>query len=135
MAGPYSGTAGSVVLISGGTTRLGNITEWNLTMERTTVETTSFGLDATTIIPAIKTNSGSFTGNWDNADTGQTGFYDAYESGSYLRLRLHFGAGGSINYWDIGSALITGVNATTSVTGKAEISYDFEVNGTVGLVD
>jgi len=30
MAGPYSGTAGSVVLVSGGTTLVGWVTEWSL---------------------------------------------------------------------------------------------------------
>lgn len=134
MAAPYSGTAGSVVLISGGTTRLGNITEWSLDQQRTTVETTAFGDDNRRVIPAIKSATGSFSGSFDNDDTGQTAFINAYGSGTYLQLRLHFGGEGSTNYWDIGSALITSINNSISITGKGEISYDFECNGGATLV-
>lgn len=128
MAGPYSGTAGSVVINLGtaGTPLVGWITEWSLDKTRSTVETTSFGQDNATVIGGIKSASGSFSGSFDNNDTGQTALLTAFENGEYVGLRLYVSNTG---YFNIGSALITNYSPTTTADGKADISYDFEANG------
>ena len=131
MAGPYSGTAGSVVLVSGGTTLVGWITEWSLDKSLTTVETTAFGNNNRLVVPSIKSATGSFTGSFDDSDTAQTAIISAFENGTYVGLRLYVG---TAKYFNIGSALITGYNPTMSVDGKTDIEYNFESNGSSALV-
>lgn len=131
MPGPYSGTAGSVVVISGGTTLIGWITEWDLSKSMNQVETTSFGNNNELIIPSIKGASGSFSGSFDDADTGQAALVTAYEAGTYIGLRLYMG---TAKYWNVGSALITDLGPSMSVDGKADISYDFRAHGASALV-
>lgn len=131
MAGPYSGTAGSVVLISGGTTLVGWITEWSLDKSLETVDTTSFGNNNRTRIPSIKDASGNFSGSFDDSDSAQSAIISAFEAGTFVGLRLYVG---TAKYFNIGSAVITGYNPTMSVDGKADISYDFESNGSSALV-
>lgn len=131
MAGPYSGTAGSVVLVSGGTTLVGWITEWSLDKSLETVDTTSFGNNNRTRIPSIKDATGSFSGSFADDDTAQASIITAFENGTFVGLRLYVG---TAKYFNIGSAVITGYNPTMSVDGKADISYDFESNGSSALV-
>lgn len=131
MAGPYSGTAGSVVLVSGGTTLVGWITEWNLDKELTVVETTSFGNNNATNIPSIKSASGSFSGSFDDADTAQAAIITAFENGTFVGLRLYVG---TAKYFNLGSAIITGYGPSMSVDGKADIAYDFTASGSSALV-
>lgn len=133
MAGPYSGTAGSVVLNQGtaGTARVGWITEWSLDKTRTTVQTTSFGQDNSTVIGGIKSATGSFSGSFADDDSGQDALLDAFENGTYVRLQLYVGTAGHFN---IGSALIVNYAPTTNAEGKADISYDFEANGSSAFV-
>lgn len=131
MPGPYSGTAGSVVLVSGGTTLVGWITEWSLDKSLETVDTTSFGNNNRTRIPSIKEASGSFNGSFDDSDTAQAAIITAFENGTYVGLRLYVG---TAKYFNIGSAVITGYNPTMAVDGKADIEYNFESNGSSALV-
>jgi len=131
MAGPYSGTAGSVVLVSGGTTLVGWVTEWSLDKSLETVDTTSFGNNNRTRIPSIKDATGSFTGSFDDADTAQSALITAFENGTFVGLRLYVG---TAKYFNIGSAVITGYNPTMAVDGKADIEYAFESNGSSALV-
>lgn len=131
MAGPYSGTAGSVVLVSGGTTLVGWVTEWSLDKSLETVDTTSFGNNNRTRIPSIKDATGSFTGSFDDSDTAQSALITAFENGTFVGLRLYVG---TAKYFNIGSAVITGYNPTMAVDGKADIEYTFESNGSSALV-
>lgn len=131
MAGPYSGTAGSVVLVSGGTTLVGWITEWSLDKSLETVDTTSFGNNNRTRIPSIKDATGSFTGSFDDVDTAQAALITAFENGTFVGLRLYVG---TAKYFNIGSAVVTGYNPTMAVDGKADIEYTFESNGSSALV-
>jgi len=131
MAGPYSGTAGSVVLVSGGTTLVGWVTEWSLDKSLETVDTTSFGNNNRTRIPSIKDATGSFTGSFDDSDTAQSALITAFENGTFVGLRLYVG---TAKYFNIGSAVITGYNPTMAVDGKADIEYAFESNGSSALV-
>jgi hypothetical protein len=131
MAGPYSGTAGSVVLISGGTTLVGWIGEWSLDKSLATVETTAFGDNNRRVIPSIKSATGSFSGSFDDSDTAQAAIITAFENGTFVGLRLYVG---TAKYFNIGSAVINGYNPTTSVEGKTDIEYTFEANGSSALV-
>lgn len=121
----------SVVLVSGGTTLVGWITEWSLDKSLETVDTTSFGNNNRTRIPSIKEANGSFTGSFDDADTAQAAIITAFENGTFVGLRLYVG---TAKYFNVGSAIITGYNPTMAVDGKADIEYTFEANGSSALV-
>lgn len=127
----YSGTAGSVVYMTGGTTTVGEITEWSLDLGHTPVEITSFGDNWQEYIPSIRNASGSFAGNADMADSAQTSLTNAMLGGSAVALRLYMG---TAKYWNIGTAYLTAMSPSISQAGKGDISYDFQVSGPVTLI-
>lgn len=131
MAGGLSGTAGSVVLVSGGTSLIGGMNEWSLDLSHSPVETTEFGEDWASYIPSIKNATGSFSGNQSATDTAQGALRDAFLGGSAVALRLYVNGA---KYYDVGTALLTGMGPSIGVSGKGEISYDFQVSGPVAFV-
>jgi hypothetical protein len=126
----YSGTAGSVVYMTGGTTAIGEIMEWSFDPDMSEVEVTAFGDRYGEFIPGINRATGSFSGNFDAADTSQLALVNSYLGGSAVALRLQQGA----KYWNIGTSYITGFSNSISYDGKGEISYDFRVSGAFTLV-
>ena len=88
MGTPISGTAGSVVYMTGGTTVVGEITEWNLDLSMSPVEVSAFGDNWKRSIPSIRAASGSFSGNFAGDDTAQTSLRNAMLGGSAIALRL-----------------------------------------------
>ena len=130
MGTPVSGTAGSVVYMTGGTTVVGEISEWSLDLAMSPVETTAFGDGWKRSIPSFRSGSGSFMGSHANDDTAQTSLRNAMLGGSAIALRLYEGTA----YWNVGTAYITGNGRSISQSGKAELSYDFEPSGPVTYV-
>jgi hypothetical protein len=128
---PLSGTAGSVVYMTGGTTVVGEISEWSLNAGMDTVETTAFGDNWEESIASVRNATGSFAGNFDPADTAQGSVVTNFLNGSAIALRLY--ASGT-KYWNIGTAFVTGMKSAISQKGKGEISFDFKVSGPVSLV-
>lgn len=131
MANALSGTLGSVVYMTGGTTTVGSIKEWSLSLSHNPVETTAFGDVWQTYIPSLRNATGSFAGNYDTADSTQTSLRNSMLGGSALALRLY--VNGS-NYFNIGTAYLTGNNPAISNDGKAENAFDFQVSGAVTFV-
>lgn len=131
MANALSGTLGSVVYLTGGTTTVGAIKEWSLSLSHNPVETTAFGDVWQTYIPSLRNATGSFAGNYDTSDTVQTSLRNAMLGGSALALRLY--VNGS-NYFNVGTAYLTGNNPAISNDGKAENAFDFQVSGAVTFV-
>lgn len=123
MANAQSGTAGSVVFMTGGTATVGAIGEWSLNIEHSPVETTSFGEAWKDYIPSIRGFTGSFSGNHDQSDTQQTALRNSALGGSAIALRLY---DSPTHYWSIGTAYITGHSPGISNEGKAETSFDFQ---------
>lgn len=124
-----SGTLGSVVIVAGGTAVVGEIREWSASFSMSPVETTAFGDSWQENVASIRSVTGSFMGNWDSTDTIQ-GTVDAYAlAGSALVLRLYTNA---TKYYS-GSALINGASPSTSIDGKADVSYDFTGHGAWAL--
>ena len=126
MGNALSGTAGSVVYMTGGTAVVGAMTEWSLSLSHSPVETTSFGDQWQNYIPSLRNATGSFSGNYDQADTQQTSLRNAMLGGSAIALRLY---DSPTHYWAIGTAYITGHGPSIGNSGKAETSYDFQVSG------
>lgn len=125
-----SGTAGSVVYMTGGTTTVVGIAEWSLDIGMTPVEITAFGDNWKVNLPSIREFSGSFSGNSDT-DASQASLRNAMLGGSAVALRLYEG---SSNYWNIGTAYLTGLGRSISQTGKGESSFDFEGSSTLTYV-
>lgn len=131
MGNALSGTLGSVVYMTGGTTTVGAIKEWNLDISHSPVETTTFGDQWQNYIPSLRNATGSFSGNQDTSDTPQGSLISATLGGSAIALRLYVSAS---KYYNIGTAYITGHGPSVSNDGKAETSYDFQVSGPVTFV-
>ena len=124
----FSGTAGSVTCHTGGTILSAGISEWSLDGSMSPVETTEFGQTWDTFVPSVRNATGSFSGNKEQADTGQTALMNSFLGGSAIILRLYEDA---TKYWLVGTAYITGMSPTTSVKGKGEISFNWQASGPV----
>lgn len=131
MGTPLSGTAGSVVYTTGGTTTVGEISEWSLDLSMSPVETTAFGDNWARYLPSIRNATGSFAGNFDPADAMQTNLVNAMLAGSAIALRLY--VSGS-KYFNLGTAYVTGLSPSISQAGKADVSYAFQNSGPATFV-
>lgn len=119
-----SGTAGSVVIVAGGTAIVGEMAEWSVSFAMDPVETTAFGDNWREYVPSVRGVTGSFSGNWDRTDAIQ-GTVIAYQlAGSALTLRLMSGTA----YYS-GQAYLTGQEPSISQTGKADVSFNFTGSG------
>ena len=126
---PLSGTAGSVVYMTGGTTVVVGIGEWSLDIGMDTVETTAFGDQWRTRIAGIRQFSGSFSGRADN-DASQTTLRNQALAGSAFAARFYEGT----TYYNVTSAFFTGLSPSISFDGRGDVSFDFEGNGTLTYV-
>lgn len=126
----YSGTAGSVVYVTGGTTTVGEIKEWSFDGAAETVEVTAFGQTFRSRIPGLRDGGGSFSGNFDMADTAQLAMINAFLAGSAVALRLHMS---SSKYINVGTAFFEGFSPSISFDGAAEVSFDFVTSGTYSI--
>jgi hypothetical protein len=131
MANALSGTAGSVVYMTGGTTTVGSIAEWSLDLSHSPVETTAFGDVWQNYIPSLRNATGSFSGNFYDGDTAQGNLISSMLAGSAVAFRLY--VSGS-KYFNVGTAYLTGHGPSISNDGKAETSFDFQVSGPVTFV-
>lgn len=121
---PISGTAGSVVIVAGGTSVVGEIAEWSASFVMDPVETTAFGDNWMEFVASVRGVTGSFQGNWDRSDAVQ-GSVIAYQmAGSALTLRLYAGT----SYYS-GSAFLTGMEPAISQKGKGDVAFNFTGNG------
>lgn len=127
----YSGTAGSVVYMTGGTTTVGEISEWRLDISMSPVEATAFGDNWNEFIPSTRGATGTFSGNADWADSAQTSLSNAMLGGSAIALRLYENAS---KYFNIGTAYLTSMGPGISQKGKGDIQFGFTASGSVSLV-
>lgn len=126
----FSGTAGSVVYMTGGTTTVSGISEWSLDGSMSPVETTVFGENWDSYVPSVRNATLSFSGNRDDT-AAQSSLVNAFLGGSAIALRLYET---SSKYWNVASAYITGMSPSLSVKGKGEMSFSCQVSGTVTYV-
>lgn len=127
MAGT-SGTFGSVVYTTGGTTLVEGIGEWSLDIAMTSNEVSEFGDVWKQKVAGMRDATGSFSGNGVPTGTVQTNLRNAMIGGSVISLRLYETA---TNYWTVGSAFLTGLGRAISVQGKLDATYNWESNGSV----
>lgn len=131
MGNALSGTAGSIVYMTGGTTTAGAIAEWSLSLSHSPVETTTFGDQWQNYIPSLRNATGSFSGNLDTGDAVQGSLISSALGGSAIALRCYVSP---TKYYNVGTAYITGHGPSISNDGKAETSFDFQVSGPVTFV-
>lgn len=126
-----SGTAGSVVYISGGTALVAGMSEWRLDVAAGIVETTEFGQNWNTNIPSTRSFTGSFSGNFDTANAIQGSVVSAMLGGSAVNLRLYASA---TKYWNIGTAYVNGMAPAISQKGKGDVQFSFTGSDALTLV-
>lgn len=120
-----SGLFGSVVYMTGGTTLVIGIAEWNLDLGMDTVETTAFGDTWARRLPSIRNYSGSFSGNADS-DASQASLRNAALGGSAVALRLYDSA---TTYWNCGTVYLESNPNSISIDGKGDRGFDFNGDG------
>jgi len=123
-----SGTAGSVTI---GTVPVGEIAEWSLDLRHSPVDVTAFGDNWERYVPSIRGATGSFSGNFDDADAAQSTLRNSMLGGSAVALRLYVSPN---KYFNVGTAYLTGMSPAVSVAGKADTGHDFQVSGPVTFV-
>lgn len=126
-----SGTAGSVVYMTGGTTIIGNLTEWRLDVSMSPQEITAFGDNWQKFLPSVRGATGTFQGNFDNSDSAQTSLRNAALGGSAVALRLY--VSGS-NYFNVGTAYLNGMGPGISQMGKGDVQFSFTASDAVSFV-
>lgn len=129
--GALSGTAGSVVYTTGGTTAVGNLTEWRLDVSMSPQEITAFGDNWQKFLPSVRGATGTFQGNFDDTDATQTSLRNATLGGSAVALRLY--VSGS-KYFNVGTAYMTGMGPGISQMGKGDVQFSFQVSDAVSFV-
>jgi hypothetical protein len=126
-----SGTAGSVVYMTGGTVNVGEIAEWALDISHSPVDATAFGNDRAKYVPSIRNATGTFSGNFDHSDSAQASLISAMLGGSAVAFRLYVSP---TKYFNVGTAYLTGMGPSISQTGKADNSYSFQNSAAVSFV-
>ena len=126
-----SGTASSVVYVTGGTTLVGGIGEWSFNVSHSPVETTAFGEEWRAYIPSIRDATFSFSGFANSGDAGQTSMKNAFLGGSACAFRLY---DSPTTYWNVGTAYFESMGPSISFDGRAEVSYSARVSGPVTFV-
>lgn len=127
MAGA-SGLFGSVVLTTGGTTRVEGIGEWSLDVAMTTQEVSEFGDQWKVRLQGQREATFSFGPNGIAGTATQKTLRDYMLAGSAVGLRLYET---ETNYWTIGTAWLTGMNRAINVAGKLETGFDGEASGSI----
>jgi hypothetical protein len=120
-----SGTAGSVVIVTGGTPIVTGVHEWSLDIGQETPEVTAFGDSWKAFLPGIREWSGSFGIRLDPAGTVQDYVRNMLLGGS-AAIVFRFATGA--NYFS-GSALVNGGAPEDAYDGAAETSYDVQGTG------
>ena len=126
-----SGTAGSVVYTTGGTTLVGEISEWRMDVTMAPVETTAFGQSWNTFIPSTRGATGSFSGNFDPNNAVQGSVISAMLGGSAIALRLY---ASNSKYFNIGTAYVNSMGPAISQKGKGDVQFGFTVSDALTLV-
>lgn len=124
----FSGTAGSVVYSFGGSVLIEAIGEWSLDFSMSPPETTSFGDANDTYTPSVRNATGSFSGNADLTSAQQPTIKAKFLNGEVRSLILYENA---TKYYDCQNIVFTGTNETLSVKGKGDLSYNFQVIGSI----
>ncbi len=122
----HSGTAGSVVLIIGGTASVDQLNQWTANFAMETTEYQKFGSTWKQRVIGAGDITGTFRGQWDMTDTaGQLKLKNSMLGGSVVGLKLYDTAA---TYW-AGSAYINSGGQTTPQSGMVTADFGFVGDG------
>lgn len=124
---PVSGTAGSVVIIPGGTAVVGKVREWSINITHNTNDVTAMGMSWREHIAGLREWDGSMMLVGDVADTPQGTVRSRIIGGSAPFL-CNF-SDGTATY--AGSAIPTKFSPKLTYDGILEISVDFKGSGPI----
>lgn len=128
----FSGTAGSVVWNNGSDIQIATLQEWSLDFSMSPPETTSFGENADTYTPSVRTATGSFSGNRNEFGSLQQVYtWDTLSNGTIVQLKLFEDSG---KYFSLPTCIVTGVSPSLSVKGKGELSVNFQATSEIVYV-
>lgn len=116
-----NGNGGSVLYLTGGTTLITGVGEWSINPTMEPTEHIAFTETWKSNFPGPQGYSGSFTARGED-DASQDMLRSAMLGGSAIALRLHTQAA---EYWNIGTAYLTGQSDSLSREGIMERSWDF----------
>lgn len=117
--------------MTGGTTLVGEIKEWSFDGSAETIEVTAFGQTFRKRIAGLRDGGGSFSGNFDMADSAQSSLVNAFLGGSAIALRLYMN---SSKYINVGTAYVEGWSPSIGFDGVGEVSYDFVTSDSYSVV-
>ena len=109
------------------TTAIGFTDTCSVSINYGSAETTAFGDTSKSSIPTIKDVSGSFSGTYDKADTGQDSVITEFLSGDGAVADLRIYVDNSHYYG--GAAVVTGLTIGGGVADKVTYSVSFVGNG------
>lgn len=124
MSNTSSGTAGSVVLVNGGTAVIGEISEWTANLTQQTNTRPAFGRNWQRRTGSIRDITGSFSMLGVPSDTQHTQLRNAMLGGSCIELRLYETAATYIN---VPSVFLPSSTRSQSITGDLQVTYNFEL--------
>lgn len=123
MAGPVSGTLGSVVYNG---TIVAETISWSLDIGMETPEVTPQGVAWQEYIAGLRNWTGNVTLNWDMSDGQQAAIQNAILNGAEGSVSFYVNA---TNFYSGATVLPTSLGVETSVEDKAGLSFDFQGSG------
>lgn len=123
----HSGTAGSVVYGGTAGTIVGEIKSFTLDITGEELDTSSFGQSWRGYDLGVKEWGGSFTGNYDAADTYQTQLWTNFTTGAKAEVVFYVSATAGFR----GTAIVSGDSVSDSFDGLAEVEFTFKGDGTL----
>lgn len=120
-----SGTAGSVVYMTGGTTTVTKVKEWSLDFAMNPIDHTGMGEAWEVVVAGISGYTGSFT-----VDATDDVIHGTLRTAALARSEFtaRFYTSGT-SYYTIGTALFTGMSPSLSYDGIEQDGFDFKGSG------
>lgn len=125
-----NGNGGSVLYMIAGTAVVDGINEWSIDVTQEPTEHIAFTETWKNNYQGPMGYSGSFSGRGDDGTT-QDALRAMHLAGSAIALRLHVSA---TEYWNVGTALLTGQSDQLSREGIMERAWDFVGSGALTYV-
>jgi hypothetical protein len=128
----YTGLGGSIASGAGAGTKIGNITNWSLTIDVASNDTTSFADTNTTSVQGLRNASCQVSGDLSTDATQKTLLKQVGRTGtlSNLTLSLYISTvAGRKAKWYATGAQLTNIGAGTEVAGVASFSASFQLSG------
>lgn len=126
-ASPVSGTAGSVAVVSGGTTVVEAVKQWTLNIARNTIDISAMGDSWKVFLNSLGEWDGSFM-LWNDAGAAGQALTRGAVIGGSAAVTYRFYAG--TQYYS-GSVIVTGASPELAHDGAWGTGHDFQGSGPI----